>query len=345
LIFLKMSLLYVGDLWLGSTALHRLHALESLVRCEAIDSSVSRHWFIQFCYKVSARLRRHVSFNRLNERILEMTRSRHYDIVWVDKGLSIKKSTLINLKKRSENLKIVFYSPDDMNNPVNQSIHYLRSIPMYDLHVTTKSYNVAELKRMGAQDVYFVGNSFNPALHRPMCLTVQEYANLGAKVCFIGSWEKERFDSILYLVKNGIPVTVWGESWKKFENAYPELTIIPKNAWHDDYANVLNATKINLCFLKKGNRDLQTTRSIEIPACGAFMLAEWTEEHIDLFEPDQEAVFFKSNEELLAKVKYFLAHETKRIEIARAGRERCLTSGYSNEERLSRVLNYINSID
>jgi len=337
-----MRLLYVGDLWLGSTALHRLFALQSFIRCDAIDSTVSKHWFTNFWYKVSVRLRLHISFNLLNTRILEMALSHQYDIVWVDKGLCVKKSTLTNLKKRNKKLKIAFYSPDDMNNPANQSIHYLRSIPLYDLHVTTKSYNVDELKQLGARNVFFIGNGFDPKVHRPLQLSHSELDSMCADVGFIGSWEKERFDSVIYLAENGVSVTVWGESWRKYLSMHPRLTIIPKNAWHDDYAKVLNATKINLCFLKKGNRDLQTQRSIEIPACAAFMLAEWTTEHVDLFEADKEAVFFKSNEELLTKVKYFLSHEDERAEIAQAGRDRCLKSGYSNEDRLRSVIQYIN---
>jgi hypothetical protein len=74
--------------------------------------------------------------------------------VWIDKGLTIKKSTLLKIK--TVNKKIIHYSPDDMLNPRNQSKRYLNCISIYDLHVTTKSYNVSELLANGALKSYFI---------------------------------------------------------------------------------------------------------------------------------------------------------------------------------------------
>ena len=99
------------------------------------------------------------------------------------------------------------------------------------------------------------------------------------------------------------------------------------------------ASKINLGFLRKANRDLQTDRSIEIPACGGFMLSERTVEHERLFLDKEEAVFFDNKEDLLKKIEYFLANDDQRKKIALAGYNKCISANYTHKNRMQFMLN------
>ena len=108
-----------------------------------------------------------------------------------------------------------------------------------------------------------------------------------------------------------------------------------------EYSKVICATKINLGFLFKGNRDKQTTRSVEIPACGGFLLAERTSEHQALFKEGLEAEFFSSDEELKEKVLFYLSNESKRLSIAEAGHQRCLRDQYDNYHVFKKIIDQL----
>ena len=132
---------------------------------------------------------------------------------------------------------------------------------------------------------------------------------------------------------------IGGNGWDGFKGAHPNLRIERQALINrpDDlkYTKGIIATKINLGFLRKANRDLQTDRSVEIPACGGFMLAEQSTEHTRLFSDGKEAVFYNDKHELLHKAKKYLSDPTARKAIAQAGRKRCVDADYSHDNRMA----------
>ena len=338
-----LSILYTGQM--GGTCMQRADALRDLGHDVVFvpsghpptTGSLKRVLAFQL-YRVLHHLKRHPDTYLANFRLLRWARRRRFDLVWIDKGVSIRPRTLRRLKRLLPGVRIIAYSPDDMFNPVNQSQRYLDSIALYDLHVTTKSFNVQELEEQGARDVMFVENAYDPSLHKSMLLSPEDRQHLSADVGFVGVYEEERGDLMLRLAENGIPVTVRGPGWARFGKSHPALSIHDEYLDAAEYPKAVNATRINLGFLRRANRDVQTQRSIEIPACGGFMLAERTDEHARLFEEGVEAEYFDCFEELLAKCRHYLDHEAARERIARRGQQRCVTGRYSNQGRLAPVL-------
>jgi len=103
----------------------------------------------------------HKDTTGVNYKIIKALKDIPIDILWIDKGLTIKAETLRWVKRNVQNCIILGYSPDDMFSRHNQSREFLTGLKDYDLFVTTKSYGVEELKSLGAKRVLFVGNSFD----------------------------------------------------------------------------------------------------------------------------------------------------------------------------------------
>lgn len=354
-----LRILYVGALWEGGTCLQRMKVLQELgYEVIPLDTQPQTilHKENSLRHRISGKLYRW-GFDKIgpvvfgpqdlahvNSQMIAIAKKNILDIIWLDKGLTVEKTTLQQIKNWQPHCKIVGYSPDDMAVRHNQSSQFLDHLSWYDHFFTTKTYGVAELKTLGCPRVHFIGNAFDKHTHYPFKIGKEERSRFGNAVGFIGDFEKYRAKSMFFLATHGIPVRIWGPNWNKCHYPHVNLLLENKPLWGLDYTRAIRSFDINLCFLRKANRDLQTTRSVEIPACGAFMLAERTDEHLALFEEGKEAEFFGSEEELLDKVKYYLAHPEERKHIAAVGYERCVKSGYSYHDRLKEILQIVTGL-
>lgn len=262
------------------------------------------------------------------------------DIIWVEAAKMVRAATLRRAREINPDIKILWYCEDDMLNPRHRSRWLDRAIPLFDLWVTTKSFNAApaEMPSRGAAKVLFVDNSYSPALHRPMTLDNEQLDRFGAAISFIGTFEQPRAQSLLALAGAGMTVRVWGNGWGHMIGIDDNLKVENRPVYNDDFARVIAASQINLGFLRKANRDLQTCRSIEIPACGGFMAHQRNPEISALLREDREAVYWSSDEELIAVCRYWSGRDESRKQIARAGRQRVLELGLSHERNIRRML-------
>jgi spore maturation protein CgeB len=351
-----LKILFVGPLKVGSTTLHRMTALKQLGHSvHGIDTwhapaagnplAVMDRLMVR-AYRFGSPIRAsYRDWVDANGSILSAYQNRRWDVLWLDKGVTIDPETLREVKTRYGQTRIVGYSPDDMMARHNHSRQFIDGLPHYDAFFTTKSYNVGELKSAGSSAVFFVDNAFDPVTHRPVKVSSEDMRRIGGEVGFVGSYEGARANSIRLLAQSGVAVRIYGDNWQRLKDEKVSgLFIEGKTVIADEYARTICSFDINLHFLRKINRDQQTTRSIEIPACGKPMVAERTQEHLNLFEDGKEAIFFDSDDELLEKTQYYMKHPSICERIGRAGRDRCLRSGYSNQHRLKQMLQTLQTL-
>ncbi len=99
-------------------------------------------------------------------------------------------------------------------------------------------------------------------------------------------------------------------------------------------------TKINLNIALKGIEGGTTQRIMDIMGAGGFVLTNYCEETAELFEEDKEIVMFRTLEELIQKVDYYLEHEEEREQIARVGHERAMND-YTYEKKIKKLLDWV----
>ena len=180
-----MKILSVGAFSkISNTSLHRNWALQKCADdIDIIDSDAPkcslkfRIAYHLFLYGLPVRL---PDESGVNAKIRSYVGNKHYDVVWIDKGVVVYPETLKFIKEKSPDTKIVSYSPDNMALRHNQSQQYLECIPLYDIHFTTKSYILEDMKRLGAKRINFSNKLFESTYHHPMNLTDEENAKWGA---------------------------------------------------------------------------------------------------------------------------------------------------------------------
>jgi len=276
---------------------------------------------------------------KLNKVFLQRAKEFEPELLWVEMGRSIYASTLEKIKKRFNCLLVNSYSDDFI---FRWSRHYNRSIHLYDYIFTPREINFPEYYEYGAKKVSKFWKGFDPEAIFPVELTLEEYQVYGSDVTFIGHCEANRIKDLAVLAAQIDNMKIWGPGWKPYKMPNILKKIVQyRCAWNEEYRKVLCGAKIVITYLSRWNRDTQASKSFEIPASGSFMLAERTEDHLASYEEDKEAVFFSSRDELIDKVRFYLSHDDLRRKIAVAGRQRCLTSGYSNYDRIKGMLDEV----
>ena len=93
-----------------------------------------------------------------------------------------------------------------------------------------------------------------------------------------------------------------------------------------DYQNVMpkvfNTSKINLHISLRSIHTGMPLRMLDIMGCGGFLLSNAQEELLEFFDEGHHMVTYRSIDECLDKINYYLKHEDERKKIAQAGFER-----------------------
>lgn len=276
----------------------------------------------------------------IERKILGIVQGRRFDLAYVDGGELVGPPLICELKKRFGT--VINYNIDDPFGPRDGRRWrvYLQAVPFYDLISVVRDCNIPEAYAQGARRVLLVRRSADEVAHAPREINPQDEQKWASEVLFVGTWMPERGPFMERLVELGVPLSIFGNRWDKAR----EWRVL-RRFWRgpsldaaEDYAKAIQCAKVSLGLLSRGNRDLATQRSFEIPHLGGVLCAERTVEHTSLYREDDEAVFWSSPEECAKHSLRLLKDEAKRKQLALNGRRRCLQNGTTNEIVLAEIV-------
>jgi len=285
--------LFVGDDWYGSNATSLRNALVHS-GCEV--QTINTHAYSDPIRHLDRRLWKKTardSYDRRSARVLERqiekrVRETRFDVLIAFKALTLTGSVLRSLKFRR-----IHYHPDDSSNPSHRSVIFDEAEAYYDLHITTKSFNVPEIVARTGRPAIFLWCAYDPEWHRQVSGRA-DYA-----VGFIGTRRPDRED-LICSVGRAFPgeLLISGSGWGRLKALKKSSTVID-GQFGLNFSRTVARAPVQLGLLNSDNRDLHTCRSFEAPAAGALLVAEWTTEHAELFNDGEDALLFRDKSELM----------------------------------------------
>lgn len=271
-------------------------------------------------------------------------------------GDIVQKETLEALRRKAPT---VAWMPDDQWAFEAYSKHWA---PFFSWVVTTDYKALAKYKNIGYEHVINSQWACNHWLYKKLPLP-KIY-----EVSFVGSRHGNRGEMVQRIRREGINVQCWGSGWPSGRVSQEKMMEIFSQS-----KICLNFTKnsgvlrkeLGYLFVRRRMYDGKVMvnslvrvvdnikafpacmwnnqmkgRNFEIPACGSFCLTEYADGLTKYYEIGKEIECFSRPQEAVEKIRYYLAHDQEREEIARAGYE-CTLRDHTYEKRFQEIFQII----
>src|SRR3989344_1436635 len=265
--------------------------------------------------------------NKTQETILKIVKMEKPDYLFMFDSLYYDLD-IIDLMTRFEKLspqtrKFLFSGDDDMR---FNSVRYLALF--FDYVIITQNDFIKNYKNDGLKNIIFYISLIS---NKEVKISPEKKYD----VSFVGTAKADRNEIIEYLHKNGVKIALLRTNWEN----YPELKEVHvKDFLSKDYFKIIDQTRINLCLSKNMmNIPHLKGKFFEVSERKAFCLVEYSPQLAELFKEGKEIIFFKTREELLKKIDYYLKHEKEREKIAQNAYKK-VKSNFDSEKEFKKII-------
>ncbi len=210
-------------------------------------------------------------------------------------------------------------------------------VPLFDCWLVWDASVAQWLSKRGAKRVEHLPVACDPKRHYPVALSGTEKKRWKSSLCFVGGYQPNR-ESLLAAVSD-MGLAVWGPGWEKAQSPALKPCIrgteaLGREAWLKAYA----AADIVINIHSQGSAGLNL-RVWETLAAGACLISDYRAD-IDRFLQGLVGVF-RSQDELRRLCQGLLTDESRRKQMAEAGRKQVLAR-HTFRHRAEQILKWAN---
>ena len=337
-----MKILVVG---LGRRIQHEHSVVQSLSSLFGVDA----HAFFYGCLLMgrqgylAERLLFGPKITFINEILLNKCKEEEFDVVFLYRALLISPKTI--QKIRDLGCKVVTFNPDTIygtNGAKSYFNFYRKSLKIADHNFVYRTSDLEKYQSMGIQNVSILRSFFIPK--QLESFSNKRFSEKVTDVGFYGHCEPDgRVDYIKKMFEKNYDLRVNGRDWNKFYKFPNGKNRIGGSLSFLQYNNAIRETKCCLCFFSSWNEDGYTRRVFEIPAAGSLLVAQRTDEMLNIYS-EEEAVYFGDFYELSRKIDLLVNNESAWTNMLTRSQEKLFSNGHDIKSRMNEFLNKVSEL-
>ncbi|MBD0295291.1 MAG: glycosyltransferase [Flavisolibacter sp.] len=307
-----------------------------------IQQPLDQLWRRSLLDKMALRFLPNIYLNAINKKVIAHVKELQPDVVLIFKGMQLFPNTVAVLKKHTALLcnynldhPLEIYSRGGTNKNVISSVEHFDVFFTYSNSIVKKiisQYNISS---------YCIPFGFDPLLN-------EKYGSLPLEqidsYLFYGTWDKARERFLNALGRDDVAVygdVEWGTRTKRNGLAYKNFK--RKKLYDAELYTTIRSSIGVINNLREQNivENSHNMRTFEVPGYGGLLISQFTEEQAYFFEPNKEAIYFSSIEELNDKLEYLkrAPKEVNKIKINALNRS--MKCGYSYNDRAKQMSDFI----
>ena len=271
-------------------------------------------------------------FNRLADKVVEASPELVIATYRFIHPLCIKK-----IKYNLKGAKIIHINPDTITTLDVQQIFASE----YDAWCTKDPFMVNFMKNKMKLNTHYFPEALNPRIHKPYeGDRTENEKKVNIDVVSFGSMYPYRQRMLEHVINNGVNLSIFGVPNKRFFNPLIKENFRNEFITGERKAEIITGAKIVFNNFHYAEVESVNVKFFEINGIGGFQLCDYKKALEEYSPIDPEKYSFKTIDEAIEKMKYYLEKPNERYEIAKIQCE-YFHKNHTYEIRLTELLNKI----